>query len=173
MCQFQVYSKVIQLYIYMYLFFFKFFFHLGCYIISRKIPCAIQQVLFGYIILFKLFFTFLFYIAVQPINNVVIVPGRQQRDSAIHTHVSISPQTPLPSVLPDNIEQSSLCYTVSPFWLSVLNTVMCTSPSQIPNLSLSPAFLLVTISSFSKSVDLFYKYVNLYHFLDPHICDIM
>ena len=105
----------------------------------------------------------------------MIVSGGQQRDSAIHTHVSISPQTPLPSRLPDNIEQSSLCYTVGPFWLSVLNTVMCTSPSQIPNLSLSPAFLLVTISSFSKSVGLFYKYVNLYHFLDPTyviLCDI-
>ena len=29
--------------------------------------------------------TFLFYIEVQPVNNVVIVPGEQQRDSAIHT----------------------------------------------------------------------------------------
>ena len=100
---------------------------------------------------------FLFCIGVQPVNNIMIVSGGQQRDSAIHTHVSISTQTPLPSRLPDNIEQSSLCYTVGPFWLFVLNTVMCTSPSQIPNLSLSPAFLLVTISSFSKSVGLFYK----------------
>ena len=102
----------------------------------------------------------------------MIVSGGQQRDSAIHTHVSISPQTPLPSRLPDNIEQSSLCYTVGPFWLFVLNTVMCTSPSQIPNLSLSPAFLLVTISSFSKSVGLFYKLICII-FLDPRICDIM
>ena len=46
------------------------------------------------------------------INNVVIVSGEQQRDSAIHIHVSISPQAPLPSRLPHNVEQSSLCSTV-------------------------------------------------------------
>ena len=33
-------------------------------------------------------------IGVQPINNVVIVSGEEQRDSAIHIHVSIFPQTP-------------------------------------------------------------------------------
>ena len=60
------------------------------------------------------------------INNVVIVSGRQQRDSAIHTHVSILPQTPLPSRLPHNTKQSSLCYTVDPCWLSILNTAVCT-----------------------------------------------
>ena len=32
------------------------------------------------------------------------------------------PQTPLPSRLLHNIEQSSLCYTVGPCWLSILNT---------------------------------------------------
>ena len=41
-------------------------------------------------------------------DSVVIVSGGQQRDSAIHSHVSILPQTPLPSRLPHNIEQSSL-----------------------------------------------------------------
>ena len=41
-------------------------------------------------------------------NCVVIVSGGQQRDSAIHSHVSILPQTPRPSRLPHNIEQSSL-----------------------------------------------------------------
>ena len=41
-CAFQMYSKVIQLYIYVYLFFFKFFSHLGCYIILCRIPCVIQ-----------------------------------------------------------------------------------------------------------------------------------
>ena len=44
----------------------------------------------------------------------------QQRDSAIHIHVSILPQTPLPSGLPHNIEQSSLCCTAGP-WLSLFN----------------------------------------------------
>ena len=50
----------------------------------------------------------------------MIVSGGQQRDSAIQIHVSMVPQTPLPSRLPQNTEQSSLCYTVGPCWLSVL-----------------------------------------------------
>ena len=62
---------------------------------------------------------------VQPINNVVLVSGEQQRDSAIHTHVSILLQTPLPSRLPQNSEQSSMCYTVGPCWLSILNIAVC------------------------------------------------
>ena len=41
---------------------------------------------------FFLIFEHLFYIGVQPINNVVIVSGGQQRDSGIHMHVSILPQ---------------------------------------------------------------------------------
>ena len=41
---FQVYSKVIQLYIYKYLFFFNFFSYLGYYRILSSIPCALQQV---------------------------------------------------------------------------------------------------------------------------------
>ena len=44
----------------------------------------------------------------------MIVSDAQQCDSAIHVHVSILPQTPLPSKLPYNIEQSTLCYTVGP-----------------------------------------------------------
>ena len=55
----------------------------------------------------------------------------QPRDSAIHIHVSILPQTPFPSRLPHNIEQISLCYTVGPCWLSIiLNTTVCTCPPQ-------------------------------------------
>ena len=46
---FQVYSKVIQLYIYMYLFFFYFF--LGYYGMVSRVPCAIQEVLVGYLFL--------------------------------------------------------------------------------------------------------------------------
>ena len=41
----------------------------------------------------------------QLINSVLIVGGEQQRDSAIYIHVSIFPQTPLPSRLPHNIEE--------------------------------------------------------------------
>ena len=51
------------------------------------------------------------------VNNAAMVSGGQQRDSAVHIHVSIFPQTPLPSRLPHNIEQTSL---LCPCWLSVL-----------------------------------------------------
>ena len=44
----------------------------------------------------------------------MIVLGEQGNDSALHIHVSILPQTPLPSRLPHNIEQSFLRYTVGP-----------------------------------------------------------
>ena len=54
----------------------------------------------------------------------------QQRDSAIYIHVSIFPQTPVPSKLPRNTEQSSLCYIVGPRWLSTLNITVCTCRSQ-------------------------------------------
>ena len=65
------------------------------------------------------------------------------------------------------ILSSSLCYTIGPCWLYILNIAVCTCRSQTPNLSLPPPpFPLVTISSFSKSVSLFLfcKLVHLYHF---------
>ena len=40
----------------------------------------------------------------------MVASGVQQRDSAIYIHVSTLLQTPLPSKLPHNIEQSSQCY---------------------------------------------------------------
>ena len=55
---------------------------------------------------FSLFSNFL-----SCVNNVVIVSGGQQRDSAIHTHVPILPQTPLPSRLAGNIEQFPVLYS--------------------------------------------------------------
>ena len=48
-------------------------------------------------------------------NNVVIVPGEQRSYSAIHMHVSIPRQTPLPSRLPHNIEHSFIPFCL---WLS-------------------------------------------------------
>ena len=50
----------------------------------------------------------------QLTNNVVIGPGEQRRDSAIHIHASVLPQNPLPSRLLHKAEQSSMCYTVGP-----------------------------------------------------------
>ena len=58
-------------------------------------------------------------------NDVVIVLGDLWRDSANHTHVTILPQTPLLPRLPQNVKQCSLCYTVGPCWLSILNTAGC------------------------------------------------
>ena len=46
-------------------------------------------------------FKFLFCIGVWTINNVIVL-------GEMHLHVSILPQTPLPSSLPHDIEQSSV-----------------------------------------------------------------
>ena len=67
-------------------------------------------------------------------NNVAVVSGGQQRDSATHMHVFILPHPPLPSKRPHNLEQSSLCYSAVPFWLSIVNIAECTCRSQAPYL---------------------------------------
>ena len=86
-----------------------------------------------FIVIAFLTFYFVLELTIQlTINNVVIVSGGQGRDSAMYKHVSILPQTPLPSRLPHNIEQSSLCCSGGPCWLSILNIVVCACPSQAP-----------------------------------------
>ena len=55
-------------------------------------------------------------------------------------HISILFQTVFLHRLLQNIEYSSLCYTVGPCWLSILYTVVCVCSSQSPNLSLPPPF---------------------------------
>ena len=77
-----------------------------------------------------IYLNFFFYIRAQLINRVLIVSGGQQRDSVIHVYARIpSPSNFLPSRLPQNIEQSALCYTVGLCWLPILN-----SSSQTVNL---------------------------------------
>ena len=49
----------------------------------------------------------------------------------LRTHVSILWEILFPFSLLHNIEQISLCCTVGPCWLSVLNTAVCTCQSQI------------------------------------------
>ena len=83
---------------------------------------------------FLFFFNFLFYIGAQLINNIMLVSGVQQSDQL---RVSILFQIVFPFRLLHNIEQSTLCYTVSPCWLSILHLAVCTGQSQTPNLSLS------------------------------------
>ena len=85
----------------------------------------------------------LFCIGVQLTNNVVVVSGVQQSDSVIHIYVymSILFQVLFPYRLLQNIEYSSLGYTVGPCWLSIKYIVMCVCYSQTPNLpSLPTAF---------------------------------
>ena len=48
-------------------------------------------------------------------NNVVLVSGVQQSNSVIHIHVAILLQILFLFRLLQNIEQSSLCYTVGSY----------------------------------------------------------
>ena len=83
----------------------------------------------------------------------MIVSGGQQRGSAIGMHVSIPPQTLLPSSLPHNIEQHSWAHSRSLLVIHFkYNSVYMSIPNTltIPSPQLSP----VTMSSFSKAVSL-------------------
>ena len=77
----------------------------------------------------------------------MIVSGGQQRDPAIDAHVSVLPQTPLPSRLPHNIKQISLCYTVKG---SVNHSVV--SDSLQPS-GLWPSRLLCPWDSLGKNIE--------------------
>ena len=59
----------------------------------------------------------------------MLVSGVQQSDLVLHTYISISYQILFPYRLLQNIEYSSLCYTVGTCWLSILETqprILCT-----------------------------------------------
>ena len=82
-------------------------------------------------------FVFNFLIEVQLIYNIVLVSGVHKSDSAIYTYsfiyniysciynICILSQILLSFRLLQNIEYSSLCYTVGPCWLSFLYIVQC------------------------------------------------
>ena len=118
-------------------------------------------------LLYFFLFNFVFYIGIQPIN-IVIVSGEHERDSAICIHVSTLPPTPLLSRLPHNIEHSSLCYTVGPCWLSILNIAVWMCPNSLTISSSLPS-QPATISSKSVSLFLFYKFICIISFQVPHI----
>ena len=61
----------------------------------------------------------------------MLVSGIQKGDSVIHIWVSITFQILFPFKLLQNTEQSSLCYTVGPCLLSILNIAECTWKYQI------------------------------------------
>ena len=103
-------------------------------------------------LLFVFLKNFLFCIGVQLINNV-IVSGEQ--DSAVHMHISMLPQTLLPSRLPHNLKQSHVLYNrsllgihfkYSSVYMSIPSSLTIPSPDSFP---------LSTISSFSRSVSFF------------------
>ena len=79
--------------------------------------CYVSAIVLGTATFFK---NFLLCIGVSWINNAVRVSDEQQRDSAI------LPKPSLPSKLPHIIKQSSMCDTVGPCWLSVLNIAVWT-----------------------------------------------
>ena len=58
------------------------------------LPQPTKKVVVSYPGFFFQILNLLFCIGVYPINNVVVVSGEQQRDSAIHIHVSILPSHP-------------------------------------------------------------------------------
>jgi len=83
------------------------------------------------------------------VNHVVLVSDVQHSDSVIHLHKSILFQILFPFRLLHNFEQNSLCCTVGPYWLSILNIERVHVNPKLPVYpSPSP---LVTISLFSKS----------------------
>ena len=92
------------------------------------------------------------------ISNVVIVSGEHQRDSVIRRHISILSQTFLPSRLTYNIDKSSMCYTVIHF---IYNSVYMTFPE-----SLTVPSLLTTLSLFSVSLFLVFKFICIVSFFD-------
>ena len=92
-------------------------YHYSQYHKSHYLPIS-EHLLFAWQRIAKDFFfkTSSFFIGVQSVNNVVVVSGEQWRDSAIQKHVSIFPQSPLPTRLIHDPEQSSMCCTVGPCW---------------------------------------------------------
>ena len=101
------------------------------------------------------FLTFYFVLGYSQLTNDVIVSGEEWRDSAICIHVFILRHTPLPSRLLHSMEQNSMCSTVVPCWLSILNMAVCTRPFKLPDYSFPWPFPSATVSLFSKSVSLF------------------
>ena len=112
-------------------------------------PISRSQVSLEKIPTLNSFFFFLIFIGVQLIYNVVLLLGVQQSESVIHIHISTLFQILFPYRPLQSTEQSSLCYTVGPYQLSILHIVVCICQSQSPTLSLPhPRYPLVTTSLF-------------------------
>ena len=99
------------------------------------------------IALYNFFFNLLFILYWSTVS--VLVSGVQQIDSVIHIHLPFFVRFCSLYRLLQNIEQSSLCYTVGPCWISILNISVYTCPSQTLNLPLPTIPLQPSIHSLS------------------------
>ena len=122
------------------------------------------------------------------------VSGRQQRSLARHIHVSILPQTPFPSRLQHNIEQSSLhtmlgrssCFKTSQRYLTMSNAVIFDTHTFLPTLQFLSFLMiffflfhtLVTVQKNLSRSDLFcfliffffsMKLTHCYHFKEDNL----
>ena len=128
----QVYSKVIHLYMYMYLFFFQIIypFRLLQNIEHRSLCYTVGPCWLSILFIFSINF-----IGVQFIYNVVLVSAVQQSQSVVHLQISTPFQILFPYKSLQSTEQSSLCYAVGSYQLSILYIVVCICQSQSTNLS--------------------------------------
>ena len=95
----------------------------------------------------------LVFIGVQLICKFRLVSVLQQSKSVIQEHISLIFRL-FSHIGHYTVLNSSLCYTVDCYLLSVLFIVVCIQQSPSSNLCL-PTSLLVTINLYSKSVSLF------------------
>ena len=103
------------------------------------------------------FFFFLIFITAQLLYNVVLVYAIWQRRSAVQIHISPLFWIYFPFRSPQSTEQSSLCYTVSPYQSFIIYVVVCIGQSQSlnPLHSLPPwypfvLYICVSISFFAN-----------------------
>ena len=76
---------------------------------------------------------FLTYFFVSGYSRLTMLWWFQLNSKRAEPYISMYPLFPkLPSRLPHNTEQSSLCYTVGSYWLSILNIVVCICRSKTP-----------------------------------------
>ena len=135
LCQFQMYNKVIQLFIYKYIYsFFTFSSIIDCYKILSIVPSAIQQVLVGY--LFYFFSLFSFYLFIFLYNRFLLsilyilmyICQSQSPNSSHHNHC------PPPQLSPFCVHTFVLYICVS---ISALQTCSSVPFFQIPHICIN------------------------------------
>ena len=84
-----------------------------------ELTSLMSPALAGRFFTLTLLYFFFFLIGVELIYNVVLVSDVQQSHSVIQIQISVLFQILFPCRLLQHIEQSSLCYTVGLYWLSI------------------------------------------------------